>query len=358
MKNILKYLLPIAAVLILLAAPVSVYAHPEDQTTGNLSGDQVLFGQNFTLQTTQTLNGDLVAFGGSTSIETGANIFGDLILLGGNLNLVGTVNGDVVAVGANVTLEKGALITGQIVSVGGIINGTDLGTIRGGIQTFTPQSLLFDRNAFSFNPPDSSTSTQTFGGWVFNFLTRVMQILAMAVLAVIVLLIIPQPTRRTADSIANQPWMSIGAGFLALLASPLVLIILTITIILIPVTILAVLAIAVALIYGWIAIAMLIGQRMEIIFKTQWADAVSTGLGTLVLGIVVWILGYVPCIGWLIGLIAGCAGLGGVILSGFGTRAAAPTRTAPPAEVVTIPPASPAPTVSSDTPESTEPPQS
>lgn len=351
MKKTFKLIIPIFVVFILLAAPTAALAQPLYQTGQVTSGDQVIFGDNYVLQSGQTLNGDLVVLGGNATIASGATVNGDIALLGGNLDLTGSVNGDIAAIGANIALAKGALVTGEVVSMGGNVTGADLGTIRGGIRTFTPRALLFDGDAFRFPQADQTSPANTVGSWILKFLGKTMQLLAMAVLAVIVVLLLPRPANRVADSIANQPWMSGGAGFLTLLVTPFVLLILTITIILIPLTILAAIALAVAIIFGWIALGFQVGRRMEVLFKTEWADAVSAGVGTLVLGIVVGVLGYVPCVGGLIGFVAACAGLGGVILSGFGSRTAAPTGTALSPVIEVIPPASPAPAAPPEAPE-------
>ncbi|OGN80718.1 MAG: hypothetical protein A2X24_03980 [Chloroflexi bacterium GWB2_54_36] len=342
MKKTLKLIIPVIVILLFLTVPTAALAQPLYQTGQVTSGDQVIFGDNYVLQSGQTLNGDLVVLGGNATIASGATVNGDIALLGGNLDLTGSVNGDIAAIGANVSLAKGALVSGEVVSMGGNVTGAELGTIRGGIRTFTPRALLFDGDAFRFPQTDQTSPANTVGGWILGFLGKIMQLLAMAVLAVIVVLLLPRPANRVADSIANQPWMSGGAGLLTLLVAPFVLLILTITIILIPLTILAALALAVAIIFGWIALGFQIGRRMEVLFKTQWADAVSAGIGTLVLGIVVAVLGYVPCVGGLIGFVAACAGLGGVVLSGFGSRTATPTGTPPEPVIEVIPPASPA----------------
>jgi len=348
MKNIYRILIPAIIVLAFLAVPATVLAQPSGQTGGQtFSGDQVIFGDSYVLETGQTLNGDLVVLGGNAKIETDATVNGTVAVLGGNIDLAGTVNGDVAAIGANLTLTKGAMVSGEVVSMGGNITGQQLGTIRGGIRTFTPRAFFFDENAFRFPQPGDTGATSTVGSWILSALGKIMQILAMAVLAVIVVLLLPKPINRVADTVVAQPWMTGGAGggagFLAFLATPFVLLILTITIILIPVTILAALALAVAVIFGWIAIGFQVGRRLEVLFKSQWADAVSAGVGTLVLGIVIWIIGFVPCVGGLLGFAAACVGLGGVIMSGFGTRVSTRSsdNSAPIIEV--IPPASPAP---------------
>ncbi len=349
MKIYFRLIIPLIVILTILAVPTTASAGALSQTGGQtFSGDQLILGNNYVLSSGQTLNGSLVVLGGNATIAKDATVNGDIALLGGNLDLTGAVNGTVAALGANVSLGKGAAVSGEILSMGGNISGTENATIRGGIRTFTPRAFLFDRDTLRIPDFNGTTGTPTAGTTFLSFFTGILQILAMAVLAVIVALILPRPTKHVADQIANQPWLSGGAGLITFLATPLILIILTITIILIPITVLAVLALVVACIFGWIALGFVVGERMAVLFKTDWADAVSAGLGTLVLGIVTGLLNFVPCLGGLISFVFVCAALGSVILSGFGTRPFIPQKRTTAMAVEVIPPASPAPQTPTD----------
>lgn len=349
MKNTIKIMAVLLIIGLWLAAPRSVMAGALNQSGGQtIYGDQLIFGDNYTLQSGQTLQGDLVVLGGNAEIEKNAAVNGDVVLLGGNLDQAGTVNGTVVAVGSNISLQPGALISAEIVNLGGAISGAENATVRGGIQTFSPRAFQFDKGLFRVQNTPIPNNYTNFGAWLISVLGKIMQILAMAVLAVIVLLVMPKLTKNVADTVADQPWMSGGAGLLTFLASPLVLLILIITIILIPVAILAVLALAIAVIFGWIAIGYELGKRIAALFKTEWADAVAGGIGTLVLGIVVGLLSFIPCFGAIIGFLVACAGLGGVALSGFGTRPSSFKKPAAPAAASPLPNPSPAPEKKAD----------
>lgn len=349
MKMITRYLTLLLVFIVLLAAPASVLAGPLGQTGGQtITGDKLILGDNFALQTGQTLNGDLVVLGGNVSIEENATVNGDIAIFGGNLDLTGDVNGMVAALGANVGLEKGAAISGELLSVGGNVSGAENAVIRGGIRTLTPRAFLFDGSTFRIPNFDSANNVSNVGSWLITFLGRVMRIFAMAVLAVIIVLIMPKSTKNVADTIADQPWMSGGAGLLTFLVTPFVLLLLTITIILIPLAILAGLAVAIAALFGWIALGYELGKRLAVLFKTDWADAVSAGLGTLVLGMAVGLVEFIPCLGGVIWFFIVCAGLGCVVLSAFGTRPPYYQKpsTAPIVEVIPNP--SPAPKSDTD----------
>lgn len=312
----------IAACLLILAlflpntAAAQALPAPQGQT---ISGDQLVFGDNYVLKGGQTLNGNLVILGGNGIVESGAVVNGDISLMGGNLDFAGQVNGSIAFIGANVTLRSGSVVHGDINAMGGNLVGEQLATISGQVRRMTPRALLFNLDQGTQEIPRRGLLT-TMGDFLGNALSRMLQVLGMAVLALLLGLLIPKPLKRVSDSLTIQPWLSVGLGLLTLIVLPLILILLSITIILIPVTLLAFFALAVAVVYGWLAVGYWVGERMAALFKTEWAEAVSAGLGTLVLGFAAWLIGYVPCIGWLVVPLVASLGLGGVILSRFGTQ--------------------------------------
>ncbi len=344
MKRIFSNWLLVAVVLLAFCLPATVAAQalpaPQAQTT---SGDQLVVGDNYVLKKGQTLDGSLVILGGNGIVEAGARVNGDVALVGGNLDLAGEVDGSISFIGANVSLRSGAVVDGDINSMGGNLEGEELATVTGQVRHMTPRALLFNLDSEVGSIPRRGllTSMSDFFG---NVVSRMLQVLGMAVLALVLGLVIPKPLKRVSDSFTAQPWLSGGLGLLTILVLPLILLILSITIILIPVTLLAFFALGAAVVFGWIAVGYWVGEKMAGLFKTEWAEAVSAGLGTLVLGVGAWLLGYVPCIGWLIVPIIASLGLGGVILSRFGTQVYTERYPAVrQAAVVTAPPAPPAP---------------
>jgi hypothetical protein len=319
---------------------------PQGQT---VSGDQLVVGDNYTLKKGQTLNGNLVILGGNGIVESGAVINGDISLIGGNLDFAGQVNGSIAFIGGNVTLRSGSTVRGDINAMGGNLEGEQLATITGQVRRMTPRAMLFNLDQGAENIPRRGLLT-SMGDLLGSFLSRMLQTLGMAVLALLLGLLIPKPLKRVSDSFTAQPWLSLGVGLLSLIILPFILVLLSITIILIPVTLLAFFVLAVAVVFGWLAVGYWVGERMAAMFKTDWAEAVSAGLGTLVLGIAAWLIGYVPCIGWLTVPLIASVGLGGVILSRFGMQTY--TERYPAAHAPVTYPAPPIPPVPPSPPES------
>jgi hypothetical protein len=98
------------------------------------------------------------------------------------------------------------------------------------------------------------------------------------------------------------------------------LVILAITIILIPVVVLAAAALALAWLFGMIAIGTEVGERFTRAINQTWAPPLTAGLGTFLMMLVVGGIGMIPCVGWLATSLVALLGVGGVVLTLFGTQ--------------------------------------
>ena len=320
MKNAIKFL-PVLLILgILFALPVTVFAQTPAPGTQTFSGDQLVLGNNYTLKADQVLNGTLVVLGGNAEVQEGATVKGDVAILGGNLNLAGTVTGTISILGGNVSLDNTAIVSGDIVTFGGNVSGQNAATIKGSIRTLSRGALLFNPGQFTnLGQPAGFGALRVVGQAIANGLLDILKILGIALLALVIVLILPKPVKTVTQTISGQPLLSGGVGILTLLVFPLLLVILTITIILIPVTLIGAVAFGLAALLGWIAAGTYLGERLEVLFKAHWTDAVITGMGTLAIGLAVWLLNYVFCLGGLLTVAIASLGLGGVVLSRFGT---------------------------------------
>ena len=126
-------------------------------------------------------------------------------------------------------------------------------------------------------------------------------------------------------------------GFLTIVLTPFVIVVLMITILLIPVGMLAILVFMVALLYGWIALGLEVGERFTKMINQEWPLPLSAAFGTWLLTVISAAIGLIPCIGWLVPFVIGTLALGGVIVSRFGTQSVLP----PVAEVVDATPIPP-----------------
>lgn len=308
MKNNVRFFI-FLALLLAVAWPGVAYAK-------DLHEDQVVFGGSYTLSSGETIDGNLFVFGGLVITEDGSLIEGDVILFGGSLDVNGEISGDVVAMGGVVDVGNSGVIEGDVVLLGGHVDqalGSDISGelidgLTGPLSLDFPAGVEIPRLGFRFSP-------------IFDLLWFVFRLFLWAAVAILVVLLLPKHTERTANTAFKQPLLSWALGLLTAVVLPFAVLLLTITIILIPGAILLVLLVTVAWAFGLIALGYEIGKRLNSMFSHEWAPALSAGLGTFILILVINGLDMaIPCLGWIFPALAGMIGLGALLLSRFGTQ--------------------------------------
>lgn len=283
---------------------------------------RVILGEDFTLPTDHRLDGDLVVFGGDVDLEPGSTVRGAVLVFGGEVHIAGRVDGDVLAFGGDVTLAESAVVGGNVLSTNGyerhpgaIVNGQviDSGGHDGVQIPARPQPV------YSGWPWEMD--------WVWHTWQSVLGALAMVVIGVVVVLLVPGLTRTAGETLVSYPVQSTFVGLLAGLVTSVAIVLLTITCLGIPVALLLSIALAVAVLFGWIAAGLVLGERLLVALnpevRSQPPVAVAAGLVILAL------IGLLPCLNWLLGILVGTWGLGAVVLTRFGSRPYVPGAAIP-----------------------------
>lgn len=314
-----RYLLltAILALVVVSVAPSPVLAQTPTPTDGvTITGDQVVIGNTFQLQTGETLDGNMLVIGGTVTTRTDTRVNGDIVLVGGTISLDGEVNGDIVAIGGAVSVNENATVNGGLTMIGATLQRAEGAEISGGVSQQNP-------DLFRITVPENEQWGLPFSKWnnpLARMLSASLQALGMGILAVIIGLLLPKQVKRVSDELTREPLVAGGVGLLTIIVAPIILVLLTITILLIPVAILSIIVLAFAVLFGLIAIGYEIGERLSGLFKATWHPSIAAGLGTLLLSLVIGFANLVPCVGWMLGLIAGFLGLGSVIVSRFGSE--------------------------------------
>ena len=314
----------VALVLLLFAVTGSV-AFAQDGG----GGDKFIFGQSYTLAAGETLNGNLAVVGGNVTLERGSMVNGDVAVAGGKLTVAGTVRGSVAVLGSVASLEDTALIEGDFASLGGSVDRAPGATIQGQIMgESTPKDGPLVVPPIPIRP-FSEWRPGAFGGlgqlvsWELGTLGAAILLVLLGLLALVVA---PKALGRMASTAAMQPAMSFGVGLLtsvvAILAGTLLLIACC-------TGLLVWLVLAIALLVGWIAVGLWLGQRLLAALKVRTASSLTeVAVGVFLITFV----GRLPwCIGFLFSAILGCIGLGAVVLTRFGTQPATGGGATPPA---------------------------
>jgi len=324
MKTNLK-LFTLMLLLALIVLPTS--AVQADGFSSRLLDGRVVFGDNFTLESGDTLTGDLVVFGGNVQIEEDALVQGDMVVIGGNVTLDGTVRGSTVIIGGATYMSETAVVKGDLVTVGGSLTRDPGSEIGGEVVTNIPAPDIRIPDVPSPprvpdvpsppSPPDFNFDYNPLG----NFFQMIGATIAVSLLAMLASLFLQPQIERVAQAVVGQPVIAGSIGLLTGVMAPVVLVILTVTIILIPVTVLAAMALALAWLFGLIAIGTEVGERFTKAINQTWAPPLTAGMGTFLMMIVVGGIGMIPCIGWMVTSLVALIGIGGVVLTIFGTQA-------------------------------------
>lgn len=312
----MKRLMSLAALVVILtlALPVTAFAQ------GTQDG-RVVLGGSFTLEAGETMDGDLAVLGGNVTLEETSVLEGSLLIMGGNAVVAARITGDVVVMGGNVDLLNPARVEGDIVSFGGNVDQAEQAVVEGDIVTEDGFDFpMAPRIIPSVPSVPQVPSIRATWAPVVKLLWFAFRTLMLAALAVLVVMFWPEPSGRTAEAIVSQPLATGGIGLLTFLVAPIILVMLLITILLSPISLLGAILLLVAAVYGWIAVGLEVGERLAKSVKWELHPAAAAGLGTLLLTFVVGGIGMVPCVGWVAPFIVASLGLGGVILTRFGSR--------------------------------------
>jgi len=302
---------------ILLMAILLAVAPPALAFDGGMPDGQVVFGEDFTLPAGETLEGDLVVFGGDVTLEDGSTVEGDVVVWGGSVEVAGTVEGDMVAFGGDVHLLETATVYGDLATMGGAVEREEGAEVRGERITgpwadgwqFWPMLPTVINARFPIHRGPAALGIRLFVGGLRSVLTIVL----MAGLAGLVAVLWPHAAVRVGRTGIQAFIPSLGVGLLTMIVAAIACLGLTVTICLSPVVPLLAIGTAIATIFGWAALGILIGERILGAHRASpfWGGALGSGLLTL--------LSAIPCLGWMVGLLGACVGLGAVVLTRFGT---------------------------------------
>ena len=300
----------LALVLSLLVARPAYADHCGDDTR--------VVAENFVVSAGETLDRNLIVVGGNATIELGASVGCTVVVFGGSLDIAGKVQEDVVVFGGDTHLESTAVVGGELVTFGGGVERAEGAVVMGGEST----GFNWDRGPRadwvpSDRIPFLNPVLSFYQGVFETFLTAV----ALALLALLLMLFWPDQTARVGAAVTSSPAAAGGLGLLTLVAVPVLIVLTAITLCLIPVAFVGALLFAAALVFGWVALGLVVGTRLAGALKAfNMTPPIAAALGTGLLSLAMSAIGHVACVGWVPPVVLASIGLGAVVLTRFGTR--------------------------------------
>ena len=304
---------------------------------GDIAGDVICAGQSINISGKIGGNlrvaGNAINFNGqvarngiimsATTITSASSTIGwDLLILGNVFELNGNVGRDLYGGAGKVNL------TGQIgknINLDfGMQNGNDQpliiankAKINGELKYKSDKDAIIDAGAVitgkvihNFPAVVAKKSNLADLGWWWG---KLISIFAALVIGLVLVSFWREQIIKITDLMLAKVGPTLGWGVLALLLTPIIVIILLITIIGIPLSLISIALWLIALYISKILVGILIGR---IILKNYWIKQKDSLIIAMIIGIVVAYLVFaIPFIGWIIALMAMLWGLGGIMLA-------------------------------------------
>ncbi|MHB0912245.1 MAG: bactofilin family protein [Armatimonadota bacterium] len=251
--------------------------------SGPVGNDTYLCGGTVNLSGTVRDNAWLA--GGTVSLLPGATVGSDLLAAAGTLNVDGRVSGDLYANAGTVTLGPQAVVTGNVYTT--VKPRVSPGARIGGRVIVKPAPQRPERR-----PPSP----------VAKFFTWLLTLAMLYAVGAVLLALAPRMVSDIGGTLLARPWWSLLIGFLILLAMPAVILVLMLTIIGIPLGLIVLALYLVVLYISRIFAAVALG-RLVVGQRSSYL--------TLLVGLaIIWVVGVIPVIGWIVNFAALLFGLG------------------------------------------------
>ncbi|MCX5854545.1 MAG: hypothetical protein NTZ24_08275 [Deltaproteobacteria bacterium] len=257
--------------------------------------------------TVRAESANVVKIGSDITIEEGTKVR-NVLTVGGQITIDGFVENHVVAVGGSVVLTQSAVIGGNVISLGGVIVQGRGAEVHGN---------LTEINSEDISAAITKALSDEWEGWSWIFaIVSVSIFIGVLMLTLLIVYFIPQPIRVISTAIREMPlkvtlWGIVGLILVVPLA--VLLAVSVIGIVLIPLEMTVVLF---AVLFGFVAVSQLVGEKLFTVLKRHDHSIVRETIWGL---IILWLIGWIPYVGWMLKVFAIVLGLGSVLVTRFGS---------------------------------------
>mgnify|MGYP001588379684 CR=1 FL=1 len=294
-----------------------IAAGGEVTVSGEVSDDiRVTGGQ---IRISGKIGKNLTVAGGSVDITESASIGKALIAFGGNVNVNAPV-GTTINSGAG-TLTLNSSVGGDVDAGVGVLRLTSKAVVKGNITYWSDTEASIDDSALVSGEITKKTSptnrsyvdkTKILGIIAgFSLALKLANLLVWFVMGLLLIKFVPGFFDRSVNTLKEQPWSALGVGFLALVLTPILAVVLMVTLVGIPFGIVLLALYGILLYFVRVLVTYLIGEWLMGKFGWKIHQVWALLIGLVVYGI----LTIIPVIGGLVGLFATLLGLGGWLIS-------------------------------------------
>jgi len=245
--------------------------------------------------------------GEDVTVDSGTHVK-SVTTINGQITVSGKVEGNVIALGGSVVLTKTAVVEGNVISLGGIIVQAKMAEINGTVTEI---------NSSNLSDVITTLLSDEWEGWSWiQAIFSITLFLCTLIIGLILVVLLPSHVVTVTWAIQAHTWKATWWGILGLILVVPLMVLLAISVIGIVLIPLELILVVCAGFMGLIAVARLVGRKAYEIFKKSDQHMLRETFWGLV---IIWLIGWIPPIGWMIKVFAITIGLGAVIYTRFGT---------------------------------------
>ncbi|OGK35131.1 hypothetical protein A3A93_02845 [Candidatus Roizmanbacteria bacterium RIFCSPLOWO2_01_FULL_38_12] len=270
---------------------------------------------------TGTIKSNLTVLSGSATIADSASIGGGIVGAGGSMQIFSEVPGDV-TVGAG-ELTIGNVIGGNVLAGVGMLTMSPNANVHGNLTYMSDEPINIQKGAtvsgtikeeakLQGRKTDLEQKAKTIGtaarGLIYT--AKVINIITAFIIGLLIMYLFPKYLEGVTKQISMKPWKTLGLGFLTILLTPLIVLLLFMTVIGAPIGILFVFTYFFYIYLAKIFVSLVIGSKLiGMMTKEKYHSAVILGLGLLIYLIV----SSIPILGPFVVMITVFMGVGGLL---------------------------------------------
>jgi cytoskeletal protein CcmA (bactofilin family) len=284
--------------------------------SGTVSQDARVAGGRITIS--GDIGRNLTVGGGNVELTDSARIARSLVIGAGNVTLAAPVRGDVTAAAGNLTvLDR---INGSLRAAAGNIRLTSRAVVDGNLTYWSNHPASIDPSAkvggriIRKTPREISRTSAlkivgVIGGLIL--LAKIISFISTLILGLLFIYFFPRYTQATVSAIRNRPLASLGAGFLALVVTPVVVIVLLVSVVGIPLALILAAALFIGIYLARLWVLIWTGRSLF-----EWFGREARPGWALVVGLIIYFfLTLIPLVGGLVTLVVILLGAGAALLS-------------------------------------------
>ncbi|MEX0616353.1 MAG: hypothetical protein WD231_00905 [Candidatus Woykebacteria bacterium] len=283
--------------------------------SGKVTQDARVAGGQVTI--TGDIGKNLSIGGGSVDITDSAKIGGSVLAGAGNLNIASPVGKDIRVGTGSLTISSP--IKGNVDAAVGSLRLTSKASVGGNLTYWSDNDASIDSAAKVAGEVAKKTPTQKpptpneiFGvatGVILFF--KIVSFISTLILGLLIIRLFPSLSQNAADNIKNKPWPSLGLGFIALIATPIIALILAATLVGIPLALIILPIYFMSLYIGRIFVMLWVGTLLS--EKTSWK---INAYWAFILGVLIYyVVQIIPILGGIVTFLVLLFGLGASLIA-------------------------------------------